>query len=64
MDAIILAAGMGKRLKELTKSVTKCMIEVNGVTLVERMLTQLDSLDLDRIIIVTGYKEDILRSVL
>ncbi|WP_405303705.1 aminotransferase class I/II-fold pyridoxal phosphate-dependent enzyme [Methanobrevibacter sp.] len=61
MDAIILAAGMGKRLKELTKSVTKCMIEVNGVTLVERMLTQLDSLNLDRIIIVTGYKEDILK---
>lgn len=61
LDAIILAAGMGKRLKELTKDVTKCMIEVNGVTLIERMLNQLDNLNLDKIIIVTGYKEDILK---
>ena len=61
MDAIILAAGMGKRLKELTKNVTKCMVEVNGITLISRMLLQLDNLNLDKIIIVTGYKEDILK---
>ena len=42
MQAIILAAGMGKRLKELTKDQTKCMVEVNGVTLIERTLRQLD----------------------
>ena len=40
MQAIILAAGMGKRLKELTKNNTKCMVKVNGVTLIERMLRQ------------------------
>ncbi|MCR4675846.1 MAG: aminotransferase class I/II-fold pyridoxal phosphate-dependent enzyme [Sphaerochaetaceae bacterium] len=56
MQAIILAAGMGKRLKELTKNNTKCMVEVNGVTLIERMLRQLDERKLSRIIIVTGYK--------
>ena len=55
MQAVILAAGMGKRLKELTKDSTKCMIRVNGVTLIERMLMQLDSLRLDKIVIVTGY---------
>ncbi len=55
MQAVILAAGMGKRLKELTKDSTKCMIRVNGVTLIERMLSQLDSLKLDKIVIVTGY---------
>ncbi|MCI1269930.1 MAG: aminotransferase class I/II-fold pyridoxal phosphate-dependent enzyme [Ruminococcus sp.] len=56
MQAIILAAGMGKRLKELTQNNTKCMIKVNGVTLVERALRQLDSLNLKRIVIVEGYE--------
>ena len=58
MQAIILAAGMGKRLKELTNDVTKCMIKVNGVTLIERMLSQLDKRNLSRIVIVVGYKAD------
>lgn len=56
MQAIILAAGMGKRLKNFTKNNTKCMVQVNGVSLIERMLKQLDALTLDRIIIVTGYE--------
>lgn len=58
MQAIILAAGMGKRLKELTKDSAKCMIEVNGVPLIERMLSQLDQLNLTGIIIVVGYKAE------
>ena len=61
MDAIILAAGMGKRLKGLTKDKTKCMITVNEVTLIERMLNQLDNLMLDKIIIVVGYKAENLK---
>ena len=56
MQAIILAAGMGKRLKELTKNATKCMVEVNGVTLIQRALTALDQLSLDRIVLVVGYE--------
>lgn len=56
MNAIILAAGMGKRLKNLTANNTKCMVKVNGVTLIERMLQQLDTLGLSEIIIVTGYE--------
>lgn len=56
MQAIILAAGMGKRLKELTENNTKCMVKVNGVTLIERMLMQLDKQKLSRIIIVVGYE--------
>lgn len=56
MQAIILAAGMGKRLGELTCNNTKCMIKVNGKTLIERMLGQLDRQHLNRIIIVIGYK--------
>ena len=56
MQAIILAAGMGKRLKDLTADNTKCMVKVNGVTLIERMLTQLDNRNLRRIILVVGYE--------
>lgn len=56
MQGMILAAGMGKRLKELTKNNTKCMVKVNGVTLIERMLRQLDRLYLSRIVIVVGYE--------
>ncbi|MGI6746995.1 MAG: NTP transferase domain-containing protein [Anaerovoracaceae bacterium] len=56
MQALILAAGMGKRLKELTRDSAKCMVEVNGRTLIERMLFQLDELNLTEIIIVVGYK--------
>lgn len=56
MQAIILAAGMGKRLKELTSNATKCMVEVNGVTMIERALSQLDALNLERIVLVVGYE--------
>lgn len=56
MQAMILAAGMGKRLKELTSNATKCMVEVNGVTMIERMLSQLDKRNLQRIVIVVGYE--------
>lgn len=56
MQGIILAAGMGKRLKELTRDNTKCMVKVNGVTLIERMLGQLDRMHLSRIVIVVGYE--------
>lgn len=56
MQAIILAAGMGKRLKDLTQDNTKCMVKVNGVTMIDRMLHQLDSLTLDRVVIVVGYE--------
>lgn len=47
---------MGKRLKELTRNNTKCMVEVNGVTLIDRVLHQLDALSLNRIVVVVGYE--------
>lgn len=56
MQAIILAAGMGKRLGEYTKDNTKCMLPVNGVRLIDRVLTQLSTLHLNRVVIVVGYQ--------
>lgn len=56
MQAVILAAGMGRRLKELTQDNTKCMVKINGVTLIERMLRQIDRHNLSKIVIVVGYE--------
>ena len=56
MQAIILAAGMGRRLGEYTRNNTKCMVEVNGQKLIDRLLLQLQKMNLSRIIIVVGYK--------
>ena len=61
MQAIILAAGMGRRLGEYTKDNTKCMVPVNGVKLIDRLLGQLSKLSLSRVIIVVGYKGKELR---
>lgn len=56
MQAIILAAGMGKRLGDFTKNNTKCMVPVNGVRLIDRALDQLSKLNLNRVVIVVGYE--------
>ena len=56
MQAIILAAGMGRRLGEKTRENTKCMVEVNGIKLIDRLLGQLSQLGLNRVIIVVGYQ--------
>jgi histidinol-phosphate/aromatic aminotransferase/cobyric acid decarboxylase-like protein/choline kinase len=56
MQAIILAAGMGRRLGEMTRENTKCMVEVNGTKLIDRLLGQLSGLGLSRVIIVVGYQ--------
>ena len=47
---------MGRRLGEYTRNNTKCMVEVNGQKLIDRLLLQLQKLNFSRIIIVVGYK--------
>ena len=62
MQAVILAAGMGKRLKHLTANNTKCMVKVNGVPMIDRMLAQLDRHGLSRIVLVVGYEREKLKA--
>ncbi|ARY91187.1 MULTISPECIES: aminotransferase class I/II-fold pyridoxal phosphate-dependent enzyme [Lacticaseibacillus] len=64
MQAVILAAGKGSRFKQATEHMPKCMLSFNGETLIARMLRQLNRLNLKRIIIVAGYKEEVLTSYL
>ena len=56
MQANILAAGMGKRLKELTSNATKCMVEVNGEMMIHKTLMHLEKLNLNKIVLVVGYE--------
>lgn len=56
MQAIILAAGMGKRLGEYTHNNTKCMLEVNGEKLIDRALSCLHDINVSRVVLVVGYK--------
>ena len=64
MQAIILAAGMGRRLGELTRYDTKCMIEVNGIRIIDRLLANLAVARLSRIVLVIGFQGDKLRAYL
>lgn len=56
MQAIILAAGMGKRLGEYTRANTKCMVPINGTLLIDRLVGQLCQLGLNRLVVVVGYE--------
>lgn len=56
MQAIILAAGMGKRLGEYTHNNTKCMLGVNGIRLIDRALAALKEVKVKRVVLVVGYK--------
>ena len=58
MKAIIIAAGMGKRLKEATEDIPKCLLEINGKSILQSQLDVFRSLDIKDINIVKGYKAE------
>lgn len=62
MQAIILAAGLGRRLGALTRENTKCMVQVSDIPLIARLLRQLDSCHLARIILVVGWQGEHLKN--
>ena len=64
MQAVILAAGMGRRLGELTGDNTKCMLEVNGVKLIDRTLECLAAHNISRIVLAVGYKRENVKAYL
>jgi L-glutamine-phosphate cytidylyltransferase len=53
--AVILAAGRGSRLKEKTEAVPKCLVKLNGITLLERQIYALKNAGIKRIVVVVGY---------
>lgn len=61
MKAIILAAGLGTRLEPVTGGLPKCMVQVGGRPLVDRMIDRLGEAGLDDLVVVTGHRADELR---
>ncbi|HSY29873.1 MAG TPA: phosphocholine cytidylyltransferase family protein [Burkholderiaceae bacterium] len=63
MKAIILAAGRGSRMKEMTDDRPKCLVELRGKPLLEWQLAALRKAGIDEIAIVTGYKRELLANL-
>jgi len=57
MQAVILAAGLGKRLGSLTQDSAKCMVEVNGRKVIDHMLEAIMDVGIKSVIVVTGHGE-------
>lgn len=61
MQALILAAGTGSRLKQYTEKVPKCMVPVNGVPMIERAIDSLVEAGIKKLYIGLGYKAEVLK---
>ncbi|MGB0553251.1 MAG: NTP transferase domain-containing protein [Alphaproteobacteria bacterium] len=61
MKAIILAAGMGSRIRPLTDNCPKCLLKVGGKTILEMMLSHIQSCGISEVIFVLGYLQDQVR---
>ena len=55
MNGVILSAGMGTRLMPLTKEIPKTMLEINGMTLLERMIRNCIDAGINKFIVIVGY---------
>jgi len=58
MKALILAAGIGKRLKPITDDIPKCLIDVGGKTIIEYLLDNFNSVGIKETIIVVGFNNE------
>lgn len=61
MQALMLAAGMGKRLGRYTQNGTKCMVQVNGKALIEYAIEALVKANIKKFVLVVGYRSEILK---
>ena len=62
MIGVILAAGMAKRLRPLTDNCPKCLLQVGSKTLLQRTVDAMLSVGVESLVVVTGYKGDMIRS--
>ena len=64
IEAIILAAGKGKRLGQVGHGIPKCLLEIDGTTLLEKYIFDLSEAGIEKVKIITGYKADMIKAVL
>lgn len=64
MIGVILAAGMAKRLRPLTDTKPKCLLEVGSSTLLQRTVDAMIAVGIREIVVVTGYREEMIRDFL
>lgn len=64
MKAVLLAAGLGTRLRPITNEVPKCMVPVNGMPIIEKQINNLVENGVEEIFVVAGYKRDVLKAFL
>lgn len=62
MKALILAAGIGSRLRPLTDDIPKCMVPVNGVSIIQNQIQSLIDCEVKEIFVVIGYKHEIVKN--
>lgn len=62
--AVLLAAGTGSRLHPLTDDAPKCLSEVSGVAILERLVGNLRDRDFKRLVVVVGYLDQCIRDFL
>jgi choline kinase len=62
--ALLLAAGMGSRLYPLTQNAPKCLTIVNGMSILERLLSNLNQHGFKRLVVITGHLENRIREFL
>lgn len=62
--ALLLAAGMGSRLSPLTDSTPKCLVEVNQIPILERLMRTLRSQGFKRLFVVTGHLSEVIEDYL
>ena len=62
--ALLLAAGLGNRLHPLTQNMPKCLTVVNGVPILEQLVSCLDQHDFKRLVVVTGHFENCIQDFL
>jgi len=59
---ILLVAGEGKRLRPYTLDRPKCMVEIDGISLIDRQMKVLQSEELDDIVMIGGFKAEMLKT--
>ncbi len=62
--ALLLAAGTGSRLSPLTDMIPKCLVQLNGMSILERLINSLRPHGFKRLVIVVGHHEECIRNFL